>query len=139
MYFDVWNGIWNGTEHVYHTSTSYYFRAAKDAQHNSPIAPLLCRDCCLFSDYIAFLFWCSFFVLLFFIFYILLFAHAVDAVKEATIVGVLLGLVALGVLTLFLMHHCCHKKKPKLRSNDIEQATETSIELQKNPMNNSSD
>jgi hypothetical protein len=136
MYFDVWNGIWNGTEHVYHTSTSYYFRAAKDAQHNLPIAPLLCRDCCLFSDYIAFLF--SGVFLFFNIFYILilLFAHAVE---EATIVGVLLGLMALGCLTLFLTSYCCHKKKPQVRSNDIEQATETSIELEKNPMKNSSD
>ena len=128
---------------VYHTSTLYlYFRATKDVQHNSTQlthCSLLFHGCCLFCDYIAFLFWWFFFLVFFYIFYILLFAHAVDAVKEATIVGVLLGLVALGVLTLFLMHHCCHKKKPKLRSNDIEQATETSIELQKNPMNNSSD
>jgi len=66
-------------------------------------------------------------------------AIARKAFEEATIVGVLLGLMALGFLTLFLTSHCCHKKKPQLRSNDIEQATETSIELQKNPMKNSSD
>merc|ERR1711865_1265984 len=51
-------------------------------------------------------------------------AIARKAVEEATIVGVLLGLMALGLLTLFLTSHCCHKKKPQLRSNDIEQATE---------------
>ena len=133
---------WNGTMYTILPLCIYTFALQKTCnttQHNSLIVPFF------FVVVVSFLITSLsysgvlFFLFFFYIFYILLFAHAVDAVKEATIVGVLLGLVALGVLTLFLMHHCCHKKKPKLRSNDIEQATETSIELQKNPMNNSSD
>lgn len=139
----MWNGIWNGTEQCipyFHfvSILSRYKRRATQLNTTHSLLPSFSWLLSLFWLH-RFLILVIFFLFFFYIFYILLFAHAVDAVKEATIVGVLLGLVALGVLTLFLMHHCCHKKKPKLRSNDIEQATETSIELQKNPMNNSSD